>query len=108
MLAKESPLDVEAVYLPSLDITSMQLLGDAPGADLASLGARLDRVREYHAFVDALLGRYLDAAGPGDVTLIVGDPGRLARRGGTAPFGVLLMVGAAVQPGDLGAAGERD
>jgi hypothetical protein len=58
--------------------------------------------------VDTLLGRYLDAAGPGDLTLIVGDPGRLARQGENAPSGVLVMVGASVQPGDLGTAAERD
>jgi hypothetical protein len=107
-LAKDIATDMEAVYLPGLDITSMQQLGDAPGADLASLSARLDSVRAYHAFVDTLLGRYLDAAGPGDLTLIVGDPGRLARQGENAPSGVLVIVGASVRPGDLGTAAERD
>jgi hypothetical protein len=108
LLSKEVATDLEAVYLSGLDITSMQQLGDAPGADLASLGARLDTVRAYHAYMDTLLGRYLDAAGPGDVTMIVGDPGRLARQGGRSPTGVFVMVGASVQPGDLVTASERD
>lgn len=108
LLSKETAPDVEAVYLSGLDITSMQQLGGAPGAGLASLGSRLDHVRAYHAFVDGLVGRYLDAAGPADVTLIVGDPGRLARQSATHPQGVFVMVGAAIQPGDLASVGERD
>jgi hypothetical protein len=100
--------DLETVYLPGLDIATMQQLGDAPGADLASLGARLDSVRGHHAFLDTLIGRYLDAAAPAALTLIVGDPGRLARRGATAPEGILVLVGSHTQPGPLGLAHERD
>src|SRR5262249_26573894 len=89
-----------------LDIVTMQHLGDGAAADLAGLDARLDAVRAYYAFVDGLLGRAVDDAGPGDVLVVVGDPGRLARRGGAAE-GVIVLHGAPVVAPDLGAVSER-
>jgi hypothetical protein len=99
--------DVEAVYLPGLDIATMQHLGDSGAADLASLDARLDAVRAYYRFVDGVIGQAVDALAAGDVLLLVGDPGRLARRAGRAE-GLLVLAGGPVSPGDLGQASERD
>jgi hypothetical protein len=42
------------------------------------------------------------------VLMIVGDPGRRARRAESEPEGLLLLAGAAVASGDLGGATERD
>ena len=76
-------------------------------ADLAGLDARLDTVRAYYAFVDGLVGRAVDDARAGDVLVIVGDPGRLARRAGTAE-GLIVLHGTPLIPADLGAVSERD
>jgi Type I phosphodiesterase / nucleotide pyrophosphatase len=102
-----SPPDLEAVYLPGLDIVTMRHLGEGAMADLAGLDARLDTVRAYYAFVDGLVGRAVDDARPGDVLVIVGDPGRLARRAGTAE-GLIVLHGTPLLPADLGAVSERD
>ena len=40
--------------------------------------------------------------------MLVGDPGRLARSGSAGGRGLLVLAGAPVAPGDLGAVSERD
>lgn len=102
-----SPPDLEAVYLPGLDIATMQHLGEAPAADLANLGTRLEAVRDYHRFLDERIGVALDDLGPQDVLVLVADPGRLAR-GAPSPEGTLILGGTVVVAGDLGLASERD
>ena len=101
------PPDVEAVYLPGLDIATMQHVGESGAADLAGLDARLDAVRAYYRFVDGLVGEVVDATDPADTLMVIGDPGRLARRSGTAE-GILVLRGGPVHPGDLGPVSERD
>ncbi|HET7291924.1 MAG TPA: alkaline phosphatase family protein [Vicinamibacteria bacterium] len=103
-----APPDVEAVYLPGLDIATMQLLGEAPAADLASLDQRLEAVRAHYRFVDERIGEVSRELGPGDVLLLVADPGRLARQGGGRAAGLLVMAGGPVTLGDMGSASERD
>jgi hypothetical protein len=107
LLRGAAPPDVEAVYLPGLDIATMQHVGESGAADLASLDARLDAVRGYYRFVDGMLGATVDATAAGDALVLVGDPGRLARRSGTAE-GILVLRGGPVLAGDLGAVSERD
>lgn len=102
------PPDVEAVYLPGLDIATMQHLGDGGTTDLASLDARLDAVRAYYRIVDDWIGEAAAAATAGEVLAIVGDPGRLARKSGEAAEGLLVLHGAAIAETDLGAVSERD
>jgi hypothetical protein len=102
-----SPPDLEAVYLPGLDIETMQRLGEAASADPAALEARLEAVRAYYRDVDVLLGELLAASGPSDLVVLVGDPGRLARREPDAE-GLLVLAGGPVAARDLGAASERD
>jgi hypothetical protein len=112
MLRAGGPPDVEAVYLPGLDIATMQHLGEGGAAggavaDLAGLDARLDAVRAYYRFVDGLVGEVADALAGGDVLVLVGDPGRMARRSGTAE-GILVLAGGPAVAGDLGSVSERD
>lgn len=99
--------DIEAVYLPGLDIATMLQLGEAPTADLASLDRRLAVVREYHRFLDERIGEFVGTPGPRDVVVLVADPGRLAR-GVAAPEGTLAILGGIVSPRDLNSASERD
>ena len=107
-LRKGAPPDLEALYLPGLDIFTMQQLGEAPASDLAGLDSKLAAVRDQYRFVDGLIGEAVAELGPKDVLVLVGDPGRLAR-GGTVPAeGLLVLSGAPVAPGDLGAVSERD
>jgi hypothetical protein len=107
-LAGSNPPDLEAVYLPGLDIATMQQLGEAAASDVAGLDARLAVVRAHYALTDALIGAIVDRLGPRDLLVLVGDPGRLPRTGPQPPSGQLLFAGASVQPGDLGDVGERD
>lgn len=107
-LRGRSPPDLEALYLPGLDIVTMQEFGAAATADLASLDRRLEDVRAYWSQVDAWLGEIAGELGPRDVLLLVGDPGRLARGGATPPEGLLLLAGGPVQPTDLGRVSSRD
>jgi hypothetical protein len=106
-LRASAPTDLEAVYLPGLDIVTMQQLGDAPASDLAVLDAKLAAVREQYRFVDRLVGEEVASLGPSDVLVLVGDPGRLARAAQGAE-GLLVLAGPPVAPGDLEAVSERD
>jgi hypothetical protein len=106
-LSGSRPPDVEAIYLPGLDIATMQQVGEGGGADLAGLDARLDAVRAYYRFADGLIGQAVDGMAASDVLVLVGDPGRMARRSGTAE-GLLAVRGAIVRAGDLGTVTERD
>lgn len=107
-LRGDRPPDLEAVYLPGLDITTMQQLGEAGGADVAGLEERLAVVRAHFRFLDERLGAIVRETGPDTVLVLVGDPGRLARRAAEPPEGLLVLAGAAVAAGDRGRAAERD
>lgn len=98
--------ELEAVYLPGLDILTMLQIGEA-GGDLATLDARLQAVRAHYRLVDGLLGRWLDSARDDEVLVLVADPGRLARRSPNAE-GLLALAGGPTVPRDLGTASERD
>ena len=107
-LRASAPVDLEAVYLPGLDIVTMQQLGEAPASDLAVLDAKLAAVREQYRFVDRLVGEELASLGANEVLVLVGDPGRLARGAGQPAEGLLVLAGPAIAPGDLGNVSERD
>ena len=102
------PPELEAIYLPGLDIATMEQLGEAGGSDLATLEARLAAVRASYRFTDGLIGRAVDGLEPGEVLVLVGDPGRLARRAAAAPEGVLVIIGGPAVTVDLGEVSERD
>lgn len=106
-LRSPSPPDVEAVYLPGLDIATTQLLGEAQAGDVATLDQRLEAVRAHYRFTDERLGEIRRDLGPEDVLVLVGDPGRLARQA-EASSGLLVLVGAPIAAHDLSEAGERD
>ena len=108
LLSEGAPPDIEAVYLPGLDILTMQQVGDASPSDLPQLDARLDAVRSYYRFVDGLLGEVVDGLAPQDVLVVVGDPGRLARRSTSPAEGLLALKGGPAMAADLGVASERD
>jgi hypothetical protein len=109
-LRAASPPDLEAVYLPGLDILTTQTLGEAPTSDPALLESRLEAVRQQYRFVDRLIGEEAASLAPNEVLVLVGDPGRLARAAGRPAFGLLVLAGpaAAIVPGDLGVVSERD
>src|SRR6185295_17869030 len=77
-------------------------------SDVATLEARLAAVRDYYRFVDNRIGEAAADLTPGDVLVLVGDPGRLARRGSQAAEGLLLLVGGPATAKDLGSVSERD
>ena len=107
-LRADAPPDLEALYLPGLDIFTMQQLGEAPASDLAGLDSKLAAVRDQYRFVDGLIAEAVAQLGPNDILVLVGDPGRLARGGTAAAEGLLALFGAPVAPGDLGTVSERD
>jgi hypothetical protein len=107
-LRAQGSTDLETVYLPGLDIVTMQQLGDAPASDLAALDAKLAAVRAQYRFVDTLLAATVAELEPRDVLVLVGDPGRLARSSSEPAEGLLVLAGPAVTPGDLGSVSGRD
>jgi hypothetical protein len=107
-LRGDTPPDLEAIYLPGLDIFTMQQLGEAPASDLVGLDSKLAAVRDAYRFADGLIGDAGAGLGPRDVLLLVADPGRLARGRPEAAEGLLVLTGGPVAPGDLGAVSERD
>ena len=103
-----APPDLDAVYLPGLDIVTMQQLGEAPASDLAALDAKLAAVRAQYRFVDGLLATTVAELAANEVLVLVGDPGRLARGAAEPAEGLLVLAGPPVEPGDLGSVSERD
>ena len=104
-LREERPVDLEAVYLPGLDIFVNQQMSAAPAGDLGALDARLGTIREYYRFLDRLLGEMTARLTPDDVVVLVGDPGRF-ERGATS--GLLMIWGGPARAADLGTVSERD
>jgi len=86
----------------------MQAFGEGGLADLARVEERLEAVRAYYRRLDGWIGAWAASAAMDEVLVLVGDPGRLARRGPEAPEGLLVLAGVAVEPGGLEAASERD
>ena len=99
--------DLEAVYLPGLDIVTMQQLGDASGDDVAGLSARMDAVRGHHRYVDEIIGALRADLPSNGVLVLVGDPGRRARQSGTAE-GLIVIAGPMAAAGEMATGGERD
>jgi hypothetical protein len=108
MLHRSAPAaDLEAVYLPGLDIVTMQQLGDASRDDVAGLSARMDAVRGHHRFVDEIIGALRADLPSNGVLVLVGDPGRRARQSGTAE-GLIAIAGPVVTAGEMAMGNERD
>lgn len=104
-LRADAPPDVEALYLPGLDIVTSQEM-DETGADLASLDTRLAAVRRHYRFVDELVGAWARDAVPTEVLVLVGDPGRFLRS--TSSGGVVAMIGDPIVAGERGPIGALD
>jgi hypothetical protein len=81
-------LDLLAVYLPGLDIVQHTLIGSNSAASPSALSARLEGVRSYYIYLDALVGE-VSVPGPGELVMLVTHPGRIE---GAAP-GLLMAVG---------------
>jgi hypothetical protein len=107
-LRAASPPDLEAMYLSGLDIFTMQKLGEAAVADVATLDERLEAVRGYYRFVDGLVGELTEKLEANELLALVGDPGRLARGSAESPEGTLVLVGGPAQKTDLGRVSARD
>jgi hypothetical protein len=97
--------DLEAVYLPGLDIFTMQEMSGPAPADLGRLDVQLAAVRDYYRFLDGIAGAFLGTPGLDEVVILVADPGRRDRK---ATEGLLLAAGGPVRPGELGKVSERD
>lgn len=108
LLRAGTPPDLEAVYLPGLDIFTMQQLGQGAASDLAALDSKLGAVRDEYRFVDGLIGELIAQLGPREVLVLVADPGRLARTGSASAEGLLVLAGGPIVAADLGVASERD
>ena len=96
--------DLLAIYFPGLDIAQHTLLASGDAASASTMTARLEGLRAYYGFLDAMLGETLQPADD-ELVMIITEPGRLA---GTV-HGVMAVAGraavpneAAAQPVDLG------
>ncbi|HEX5474562.1 MAG TPA: alkaline phosphatase family protein [Vicinamibacterales bacterium] len=87
------PADLDALYLPGLDIAQHALLGGSGEAALApsALAARLDALRAYYAFLDGLLAPAFTPH-EGELVVVVMEPGRVDTPG----RGLLAIAGPAV------------
>ena len=108
LLRSGGTFDLDAVYLPGLDIATMQQLGEAGASDLATLDTRLAAVKGHYRFLDGLIGEAMQARRPGDVLILVGDPGRLARQGRDRAEGLAILAGDVVAAGEIGPVAEKD
>ena len=107
-MAATNPPDLEVLYLPGLDIATVQQLGGAAASDLAGLDARSGRscastTRSWTGSSEAWWSAW-GRAGSG----ARGRPRPAAARRAGVAAGELLLAGSAVRPGDLGQASERD
>lgn len=112
-LLADEPRDLEAIYLPGLDIAQYELLvRGGSGLPPSALAARVEAVERYYVFLDGLLGPIIR---PDRVTALLTDPGRSAvgRGEGTVPEedrrpGRLVLTGpAAPREGSPALDGDR-
>lgn len=83
-----SPVDLLAIYLPGLDIAQHTLLGSGDAVSPSDLAERLEGLRGYYLFLDALLER-LTRRSEGELTVLIAQPGRIA----TITHGLLALSG---------------
>ena len=81
-------LDLLTVYLPGLDIVQHTLLAANNASGASALSARLESVRAYYVYLDALLVEKL-VPGPQELVMVVTHPGRVE---GTAR-GLVMAAG---------------
>ena len=75
----ETSYDLEAIYLPGLDIAQYELLARAgSGLPPSALAARVDAVERYYVFLDRLLQPLAGRPGDRPIALLT-DPGRAPR-----------------------------
>ena len=74
LVAQEKP-DLLAVYLPGLDVAQHTLLRPVEGAAPSAIAARLDALRGYYRYLDALVDG-MGTAGDGELVIVVTQPGR--------------------------------
>jgi hypothetical protein len=103
-LRAERTPDLEAVYLPGLDIFTAQQM-TSPPPDLAALDTRLAAVRSYYQFLDARIDEFVGTPSPGEVAVLVADPGRLDR---PSTSGLIVAAGGPIRAAELGSLSERD
>lgn len=87
-------LDLLALYLPGLDVAQHTLLAPVAGAAPSAISARLDALRGYYVYLDALLK---DLASPAkdELVILVTQPGRLS----STAQGIVAVHGAIAAPG---------
>lgn len=92
-LTADSP-DLLAVYLPGLDVAQHTLLAPVAGAAPSAISARLEALRGYYVYLDALLK---DVALPAkdELVILVTQPGRLS----STARGIVAMSGGMAAPG---------
>jgi hypothetical protein len=99
---------IEAVHLPGLDILTMLKLLEPEPRGLSELHARLEDIETYHELVDSLIEAWVRTQKDDEVLVLVGDPGRYARRTTDQPQGLLIFAGRDIKPQSLPPATERD
>jgi hypothetical protein len=95
--------DLLAIYLPGLDIAQQALLGSGNPIGPSALAARLEGLRSYYLFLDALLH---DVAVPGhdELVIVIAQPGRIA----SITHGLLAATGEAAAVEVTSSAGVLD
>lgn len=78
-------VDLTVLYLPGLDIAQHALLGSGEPVSPSAMAARLEGLRGYYLFLDALLAQL----SPKGMTVVVAEPGRIA----TITHGLLAVSG---------------
>ncbi|HZB24555.1 MAG TPA: alkaline phosphatase family protein, partial [Vicinamibacterales bacterium] len=73
---QSSSLDLLALYLPGLDIAQHTLLGSGAASSPSALQGRLEAVRGYYVYLDALLQDALVPAAD-ELVVLLAQPGRL-------------------------------
>ena len=92
-------LDLLAVYLPGLDIAQHALLGSGDAVSPSALAARLDGLRRYYGYLDALLAGMTTRAA-GEMIIVIAQPGRIA----TITHGLVAASGDGAAAGTSGEA----
>jgi Type I phosphodiesterase / nucleotide pyrophosphatase len=74
--------DLSVIYLPGLDIAQHALLGEGQaGLSPSALASRLEGLQAYYSALDRLLAPLL-TPGPGELLMLVTEPGRVGGDGG--------------------------
>ncbi|MCU0243006.1 MAG: alkaline phosphatase family protein [Vicinamibacteria bacterium] len=107
LLRSRYPTALDATYLPGLDIATSHLFEVTGISDLAAIEEHVEQAKAAHRALDVWIGQFRAQRRADEILVLIGDPGRFARRSPRAE-GCLILAGSSIRKGPIGTVSARD